>query len=265
MYMLDLNFTWCGFNLRKILKEETMEFVNAYEDSKKAEAYSKLEFPGTYYLAFRDLPEILGKHVKGKNALDFGCGTGRSTRFLQKVGFKVTGVDISKPMLKRAREMDPRGNYRLIKEGQLRKFEKETYDLILSAFTFDNIPFMERKVDIFSDLNTLLSKEGTLINLVSTPEMYTHEWMSFSTRDFPENHRARSGDIVKIITTELEDNRPVDDILWTDRDYRKTYQESNLEIVETHRPLANGNEPYLWINETRIPPWCIYVLKKIPV
>jgi hypothetical protein len=27
-----------------------MEFSNSYEDAKRAEAYAKLEFPGTYYL-----------------------------------------------------------------------------------------------------------------------------------------------------------------------------------------------------------------------
>ena len=59
-----------------------MGFENAYEDSDRADAYSRLEFPGTYYLAFRDLPELIADYISGSNALDFGCGAGRSTRFL---------------------------------------------------------------------------------------------------------------------------------------------------------------------------------------
>ena len=59
-----------------------MEFFNSYEDKIRAEAYSKLEFHKTYYLVYRDLPNIIEEHVKGKKALDFGCGTGKSTRFL---------------------------------------------------------------------------------------------------------------------------------------------------------------------------------------
>jgi len=129
-----------------------MEFSNVYEDIKRAEAYSKLEFPGTYYLAFRDLPEIISAHVKGTNALDFGCGTGRSTRFLQKLGFNAVGVDISEDMLKKARELDPKGDYRLITDGDFSQFKHNTYDLVLSAFTFDNIPTMEKKVKAFSEL-----------------------------------------------------------------------------------------------------------------
>ena len=48
---------------------------NVYSDQRRAEAYAKLEFPGTYYLAYRDLPEIISKHVTGRTrAVDFGSG-----------------------------------------------------------------------------------------------------------------------------------------------------------------------------------------------
>jgi len=49
---------------------------------------------GTYYLAYRDLPALIQQHVPGRRALDFGCGAGRSTRFLQRLGFQVFGADI---------------------------------------------------------------------------------------------------------------------------------------------------------------------------
>jgi len=38
--------------------EEAVNSVNCYEDANRASAYAKLEFANTYYLAFRDLPEI---------------------------------------------------------------------------------------------------------------------------------------------------------------------------------------------------------------
>jgi hypothetical protein len=40
-----------------------MEFTNVYDDAERAEAYAKLEFPGTYYLAYRDLPEIISLNM----------------------------------------------------------------------------------------------------------------------------------------------------------------------------------------------------------
>ncbi|MFH1013092.1 MAG: class I SAM-dependent methyltransferase [Thermoplasmatota archaeon] len=237
-----------------------MAFINSYEDEKRAEAYAKLKFADTYYLAYRDLPRIISLHVKGKHAIDFGCGTGRSTRFLQELGFHTIGLDISKEMISIARSLDPTGDYRYIIDGDFSSLTKESYDLVLSAFTFDNIPKMESKVSLFTGLGTLLNGEGKIINLVSSPKIYIHEWASFTTKDFPENRYARGGDIVKIITKDIQDERPCDDILWTDKDYRKVFRGSELTIVDIHRPLAQGDEPYGWVNETKIPPWVIYVL-----
>ena len=239
-----------------------MKFFNSYDDTTRAEAYSKLEFAGTYYLAYRDLSEIITKHVHGNTAIDFGCGTGRSTRFLQKLGFSTIGIDISEKMIQIAKKTDPKGDYRLIKDGDFSQLTSQSYDLVLSAFTFDNIQTKEKKVTLFSGLANLLNQEGKIINLVSSPDIYTHEWASFSTKDFPQNKRAKSGDIVPIVTTDILDKRPCFDILWADEDYKKVFNQARLKIVQTYKPLAKGTEPYAWISETKIAPWVIYVLKK---
>jgi SAM-dependent methyltransferase len=239
-----------------------IKFDNVYEDAQRAEAYAKLEFPGTYYLAFRDLPEIISEHINGQKALDFGCGTGRSTRFLQKLGFDATGVDIAADMIRKAGEIDPAGDYRLVEDGNLSRFQTDTYDLVLSAFTFDNIPTASKKVKNLRGIKNLLKPNGVLLNLVSSPEIYTHEWASFTTKDFPENRFAKSGDKVRIIMTDVEDQRPVEDILWEDEAYRDVYGQAGLDLVKTYKPLAKDSEPYTWVNETRIAPWVIYVLNK---
>lgn len=239
-----------------------MKFSNSYENSRRAEAYAKLEFPGTYYLAYRDLPEIIFEHVKGKEALDFGCGTGRSTRFLKRLGFTTVGVDIAEDMINKAREFDPKGDYRLIKDGDLSQFADGTYDMALSAFTFDNVPTEEKKIRNFRELTRVLKDEGALINLVSSPEIYTHEWTSFSTKDYPENRLAKSGEIVKIVQVDTEDKRPVEDVLWTAEFYQNVYAEAGLEPIKTYKPLAREDEPFKWVNEIKIAPWTIYVLNR---
>lgn len=238
-----------------------MNSVNCYEDSGRANAYATLEFANTYHLAFRDLPRILTKHMIGPRALDFGCGTGRSTRFLQRLGFEVIGIDISEDMLRIARAADPSGDYRLVPGDDLSQFAARSFDLVLCAFPFDNIP-AQRKPRIFGDLAKLLVTTGTIVNVVSSPEIYTHEWASFTTRDFPENAAARSGDVVRIIVTDHQDHRPVEDILCSDEAYRTVYREAGLEAIEALAPLAAGHEPYSWVSETQIAPWVIYVLKR---
>ena len=235
---------------------------NSYEDAKRAEAYAKLDFPGTYYLAYRDLPAIIFEHVKGNIAIDFGCGAGRSTRFLRGIGFSAIGVDISREMIRKARELDPEGDYRLIKDGDFGLFRDGAFDLVLSVFTFDNIPSAKKKVTNLKGLGNLLKNEGRIVNVVSSPEIYTHEWASFSTKDFPKNKHAKSGDKVRIIQTDIEDKRPVVDVVWTDESYREVYKRAELRTVKMYKPLAKKNEPYKWVNETTIAPWTIYVLKK---
>lgn len=235
-------------------------FSNVYDDAERADSYSRLEFPGTYYLAYRDLPAIIAEHVQGKKALDFGCGTGRSTRFLSGLGFEVTGVDIAEPMLARAREFDPRGDYRLLPDGDLGGLTSDSYDLALSVFTFDNIPRPDQKIGLFHSLGQLLKQDGRIVSLVSSPELYLNEWASFSTRDFPENRKAGRGDTVRLIMLDVKDRRPVEDILWPEDAYRDVYQRAGLTPIQIYRPLGLTSEPYPWVSETGTAPWTIYVL-----
>jgi SAM-dependent methyltransferase len=240
-----------------------MGFTNSYEDKLRAEAYAGLEFAGTYHLAYRDLPELIAVHLRGTKAVDFGCGTGRSTRFLRKLGLDAVGVDISEEMLQKAREIDPQGDYLLVRDGTLGGFRENNRDLIFAAFTFDNIPTKTRKIAIFRAMRDSLTENGRIVLIASAPEIYWHEWVSFSTRDFAAaNRKAKCGERVRIIITDIDDKRPVEDIVWPDSDYRNVFQEAGLELLEMRKPLARGDEPYAWVNETRIAPWVIYVLRR---
>lgn len=160
-----------------------------------------------------------------------------------------------------ARLRDPDGEYILIPDGELQGFEASTYDLVLSVFTFDNVPTIEKKVQLFQALKRLLNPSGCIVSVVSSPEIYVNEWASFSTKDFPGNRAAKSGDKVLIVMLDMDDSRPVEDIIWNDQDYRETYRRAGLVPVETCRPLARETEPYQWVSETAVAPWVMYVLR----
>jgi ubiquinone/menaquinone biosynthesis C-methylase UbiE len=136
------------------------------------------------------------------------------------------------------------------------------FDLVLSAFTFDNIPTIERKVRLFQGLKRLLSAGGRMVNLVSSPEIYVNEWASFSTKDFPENRTAQCGERVVTVMLDVEDRRPVEDVLWTDEAYHDVYERAGLITLKTYRPLAKRAEAFSWVSETTIAPWVIYVLER---
>jgi SAM-dependent methyltransferase len=245
------------------MKGETQSFSNVYEDDARAAAYATLDFPGTYYLAFRDIPALLAEHVRGRTALDFGCGTGRSTRFLQRLGFDTTGIDISPAMVKLATAADPDGTYLVVADGDYTALGDRRFDVILSAFAFDNIPGAEWRAQLAGRLGALLTPGGCFLLLGSRPEIYWHEWASFTTAAaFPDNREARSGDQVRTIMKDVPDSRPVVDQIWFPEDYRRMFAAAGLEVVAEHHPLGRTDEPYEWVNETSVAPWVIYVLRR---
>jgi len=239
-----------------------MNFENSWGNQTKAESYSKLEFPNTYYLAYRDLPDIISKHVTGNHAIDFGCGTGRSSRFLKQLGFDVIGIDISKDMLEIARNLDLSGDYQLVLNGKYDHLGLNQFDLVQSIFTFDNIPGWTNRTNILKGLRDLMKPTGKMICLDSTPELYVNEWASFTTKKFPENWTAKTGDIVHDIMLDVEDRRPVKDIFWSMEDYNKLFNLAGLKIELTYKPLGYNNEPFDWKSEKEIAPWMIFILNK---
>ena len=239
-----------------------MNFENSWGNQTRAESYSKLEFPNTYYIAYRDLPDIISKHVTGNHAIDFGCGTGRSSRFLKQLGFDVIGIDISKDMLEIARNLDLSGDYQLVLNGKYDHLGLNQFDLVQSIFTFDNIPGWTNRTNILKGLRDLMKPTGKMICLDSTPELYVNEWASFTTKKFPENWTAKTGDIVHDIMLDVEDRRPVKDIFWSMEDYNKLFNLAGLKIELTYKPLGYNNEPFDWKSEKEIAPWMIFILNK---
>jgi ubiquinone/menaquinone biosynthesis C-methylase UbiE len=238
------------------------KFQNSWAELKRAISYSNLEFPNTYHIAYRDLPVIISTHINGNNAIDFGCGTGRSTRFLKKMGFNVIGIDISQNMIDLARLKDPDGIYELVENGKYKYLGDGKYDIVQSIFTFDNIPGWENRRQILESLAGLLKPGGKIICLDSSQELYSHEWASFSTREFPENLTAVTGDIVRVVMLDVEEKKPVEDIFWTAKDYEILFGLAGLKIEAIYKPLGYMYEPFEWVSEKELAPWVIYVLHK---
>ena len=177
------------------------------------------------------------------SALDYGCGTGRSTRFLRDHGFSAVGVDISDAMVAMACENHPQGDYRTISPGDLRAFPDNTFDVALSVMPFDSIATLQAKVDTLCEISRVLKPDGFKILVASSKDIYLREWVSFSSEQFLENRSAKSGDTVRVIVNELGDQRAVEDILWTEEAYGKTfgYTPSWTRDIRSLRPMTPTN------------------------
>ena len=232
-----------------------------YDDVELADYYSSLDYRGTFGLAVRDLPEIIARQATGSTALDFACGGGRSARFLKSLGFETVGVDISQAMLANAVERDPGGQYLLVGDADLSALSGRTFDLVHSAFPFCSTKTREKMRVILNELKNALAPEGCLIVVEPTDDFYRCEWLSFSTAAFAENMTAKSGDPVGAVFRDRMD-QPVYDTLWTDEDYRQSFEAVGLRLLETHLPRARYDDPEPWVSERDIAPWVIYVLSR---
>lgn len=99
----------------------------------------------------------LGLDFDKVQAMDFGCGVGRLTRWLLPYFDRVTGVDSSRNMISTAREVNPdakRIKWELNYSPSMPLVERESVDFLLSLITLQHIPrkAAERYLDTFAKL-----------------------------------------------------------------------------------------------------------------
>lgn len=241
---------------------DDVQHLNDYK--KKASNYAKHEIEGTVRLAYQEFGRLFDTYVKeGKNALDYGCGTGRSTRYLKNVGFFSDGVDINPAMLAQAKEEDKSNNqnnsYDLVKNNIIPKRDAK-YDLAFCAFVLFEIKTLDEMKKVFEEVHRVIKFNGVFIILTVNDDFYRHDWVSVDT-SYPENANPKSGDIVKIKIKAI--NEELQDYYWTQKDYEKIINATGFSVVEKLMPKADpNNQETKWISELEHSPYVIYVLKK---
>lgn len=222
--------------------------------------YAELELTGTYYLHFRDIPMLLDKYAAAKGlALDYGCGTGRSARFLKKLGYDVIGVDISPDMLDKATELDPEGTYQLIHEEKI-PYADETFDIIFSSYVFLEVGNFAEIVKILSEMQRVLKKDGHIIFITSIVTDIKHQWVSFSY-DFEENNKPlHKCENLKLLIKDK--NIILYDYNWVDSEYKEAISKAGLKLAETYTPIGNDTDSVQWMDEKKHKYGYIYVIKK---
>ena len=234
-----------------------------HDYSKYANNYAELGFSGTFYLAFRDIPMLLTKYSSGCVALDYGCGAGRSTRFLRSNGFNVVGVDISEDMISQAKKIDPNGEYLLINSAEV-PFEAESFDLIFSSYVFLEVSSRQEIVRILSEFNRLLKKNGIIIFVTSILTDYKSEFVSFDY-NFPENNVLLTDHCTNVKLLIKEKNIILYDYNYTDTEYRQSIDEAGLELIELYNPVTLDTDPIEWLDEKNKVYSYIYILKRADV
>lgn len=116
----------------------------------------------------------LGRPTSWRRALDFGCGAGRLTTALAEHAERVTGVDVSPPMLETARSIDATGRceFALNDAPDLKLFGDDEFDLVYTALVLQHLP-REVIEGYLPEFVRVLAPGGTAVLHCSTSPLWT--------------------------------------------------------------------------------------------
>ena len=107
----------------------------------------------------------------GLMVLDVGCGTGSDLELYHQGGCEIHGVDISPAMVKVARrKFGENVDLRVCDASQI-PYEDQTFDLVLSTFTFHEMPH-ELRAEVLQEMIRVLKKDGRLLLTDFSPGPY---------------------------------------------------------------------------------------------
>ena len=89
---------------------------------------------------------VMSQIGTGGELLDIGCGTGLFIRRYLKYGGKVTGIDISTGMIRRAKQIFP-GEQFLVGNAEYLPFEESSFDCLSSLLAFSYLTKPEKALD----------------------------------------------------------------------------------------------------------------------
>lgn len=140
-------------------------------DKISSEYKSHDESPQKRYSLTPTFLHLLG-NIIGRDCIDFGCGSGYSSRILAKAGAKrVTGIDISKEQIKLARKIEiknPLGIEYFV--GDMKEVEpKQKYDI---ATAYLSLHYAETSEDLEASIKNIansLNEDGTFVGIINNP------------------------------------------------------------------------------------------------
>ena len=108
---------------------------------------------------------------KGREVLDFGCGTGYGSRMLADVAAKVTGIDIDQAAIKWASATHRKGNLSyIISENVGSELDDNSFDVITCFEMIEHVD-IENQKNCLQQFKRLLQPGGKLLISTPNPEM----------------------------------------------------------------------------------------------
>ncbi|MEM3578245.1 MAG: class I SAM-dependent methyltransferase [Candidatus Bathyarchaeia archaeon] len=160
--------------------------------------------------------DALFRRYKCQSVLDVGCGTGNHAMRLSRIGYEVTGVDISTSMLKIAKGKDEEGKIRFL-QGDMRKLEKiipkgQRFDAaICLGQVFSNLTTEEDVRTFLKQLHNVLKENGIFVFNVKNAKTIRTEYLDKLCLDHMINEEGLQ---LLILTYNTLDSEDPDIIVW---------------------------------------------------
>jgi ubiquinone/menaquinone biosynthesis C-methylase UbiE len=135
---------------------------------------------------------------KDDKVLDLGCGSGRDCFFLAKKGVKVTGIDISKVAIEKAKEFAKKENLDIqFDVGNIEElpYESNFFDKIISAYTIQDTDIEK----VSKEMHRVLKNNGKayLLIILIKEFLETKERTTDFDKDYVLNFFSKYFDIIK--------------------------------------------------------------------
>jgi SAM-dependent methyltransferase len=207
------------------------------------------DFSREFVLDKAMLERVAGRRIA--TALDVGCGEGRFCRMLGKLGIATTGVDPTQALLRRARDLDPAGDY-LEGRAEALGFADASFELVVSYLTLIDIPDIRAAIP---EMVRVLKPGGTLLiaNLNSfVTASGDARWIrgeDGAYRHFPlDNYLQERCDVVSWRSITIDNwHRPLSV-------YMRLLLEQNLRLTHFDEPAPHGGDAET-VGRYRRVPW----------
>ena len=219
-----------------------------------AELYGSLGIEGTtYQIGFDAVANLLGD-ITGKTFLDFGCGTGRSARFLKELCARhVYGVDHDQDMIDQALSQELDGVTFLRIDGSI-PLPDASVDGAVSMNVFIEIRTRGAMARACAQITRVLRPDAPFVLESLSPMAFGHTFRSYS---YPHAGPLRSGETTPCIVTTPAGQLVIEDTYWTEDDYVGAVEQAGLTVITIGYPRPR--DPAGWsTDEASVPP-CIVI------